>query len=306
MLRRHRGQRLVVVANEDGYSRSDDIRVPGRRRRRALRLLPRRREGRVRLLDDDRAAAGLGARLRRRASRASSPTSAASRERRADPPPLRELRRRVDPGLPLHPAGRRPVPRRRHDSRRAGGAVAAVVLVRLRRVHAAPRLARLRGRGAERPRLERLRQALPSLDDVEKRLDSVGRSRLAPRVARRAARDRRRPPGRLRPLVRRLHGARRPRFPTRALGGGARMRRHLEPPHLPREHVGVPPRGARARVRLALRPRAARQPLAVEPARRDPRAALHRARPQRPARARERVGGDPRASSSNAACAASS
>ncbi len=44
---------------------------------------------------------------------------------------------------------------------------------------------------------------------------------------------------------------------------------------------------------LALLSRAARAPVPVEPARRDPRAALHRARPQRPTRSGERVGGDP-------------
>ena len=49
--------------------------------------------------------------------------------RRAVAPPLRELRRRVDPRLPLRAGGRRAVPGRRHRPRRAREPVAAVVLV---------------------------------------------------------------------------------------------------------------------------------------------------------------------------------
>ena len=163
--RRERGRLLA----ERGHP------VPGRRRRGALRLLARtgrrsrsasrrRREphqvwvhdlesGESRKLTDlGRVEGGVEPALHR----------------------VRELRRRVDPGLPLH-------------SRQGDGPFPVVVTIhggpeaqwqpwysaRLRRVHAAPRLARLRGRGAERPRLERLREALRALDDVEKRLDSV-------------------------------------------------------------------------------------------------------------------------------------
>ena len=67
--------------------------------------------------------------------------------------------------------------------------------------------------------------------------------------------------------------------------------------HVPREHVAVPPRGARAGVRLArARPRVPRGALADHARRRDPRAALHPARRERPARAGVRVGGDRRCS----------
>ena len=235
-------------------------RVPGRRRRGALRLLAGRREGRVWLLDDERAARRCGCTTSRPASRrAGSPSPGRSRRRRADAPPLRELRRRVDPRLPLRPAGRGPFPVVVTIHGGPEGAMAAVVLAGFGALTQHPRLARLRGRGAERPRLERLRQALPEPRRRGEAPRLRRRSRLAARVARRAAGDRRLAPGRLRPLVRRLHGARGARVPARAVGCGPRVRRDLEPPHLPREHVGVPARRARARVRLALRPRPPRR-----------------------------------------------
>ena len=95
------------------------------------------------------------------------------------------------------------------------------------------------------------------LDDVEKRLDSVrDLASLHEWLSKRGPTIDGVTRGRLRPLVRRLHGARRARIPARALGGGHRVRRHLEPGHVPREHVAVPARRARARVRLArARPR---------------------------------------------------
>ena len=77
---------------------------------------------------------------------------------------------------------------------------------------------RLRGRGAERARLDRVRQALRA---SRRRREAAGlgpRPRGAARVARRPAGDRRLAGGAVRPLVRRLHGARRPRVPTRAVG----------------------------------------------------------------------------------------
>ena len=110
------------------------------------------------------------------------------RRRRARAPPLRELRRRGDPGLPLPAGGRRAVPGRRHRARRPRGAVAAVVLAALRRVHAVPRRARLRRRGAERPRLERLREALQT--STTSRCGST-RSRISPRCTRGSRRGRR-------------------------------------------------------------------------------------------------------------------
>ena len=143
--RRRAGRRLLVVANEDGYSRltcSTPRRsaprrgaAAGRRRRRPLRLLAGRVAARVRVLDADRAARRSTSTTSTRASRGSSPSprDVERRARRADAAPLRELRRRVDSGLPLRAGGRRPVPGRRHGARRPGGAVAAVVLVELRR-----------------------------------------------------------------------------------------------------------------------------------------------------------------------------
>ena len=131
------------------------------RRRRALRLLARRVAARVRLLDDGRAAPGPcpRARLGRACAEADRPRPGRGR-RRAGAAPLRELRRRVDPGLPVRAGGGGAVPGRRHGPRRARVAVAAVVLAGLRRADAVPRLARLRRRGPERARLDRLRQAL--------------------------------------------------------------------------------------------------------------------------------------------------
>ena len=122
------------------------------------------------------------------------------------------------------------------------------------------------------------------LDDVEKRLDSV--ADLASLHEWLAAR----PEidgvacGRLRALLRRVHGPGRARVPAGALGGGDRVRRHLQPPHLPREHVGIPACRARARVRVARRDRellerlspwsrldAIKAPLFIEHGRNDPR-----------------------------------
>src|SRR5205823_13664418 len=110
---------------------------------------------------------------------------------------------------------------RRDGARRPGGTVAAVVRTVVRTADAAPRLAWVRGGRAERPRLDRLRQALRTARRHPKAARLGSRPRLATRVAERAPRDRRLARGRLRPLLRRPHGARRPRVPARALGCGA-------------------------------------------------------------------------------------
>ena len=215
--------------------------------------------------------------------------------RRADAASLRELRRRVGAGVPVRAGGDGAVPGRRHRARRPRVAVAAVVRSELCAADAVPRLSRLRRCRAERARLERLRQALRA-SRRHREAARLGRgSRGAARLARSPPDDRRRASGRLRTLVRRLHGARRARAAARALGGGHRVRRHLESRDLPREHVALPASRARARVRVArARSRVPDRGVTDDAHRRDPRAALHPARPQRPARAGVRVRAHPR------------
>ena len=118
------------------------------------------------------------------------------------------------------------------------------------------------------------------LDDVEKRLDSVRDLASLHEWLVGAAGDRRLARRGVRALVRRLHGARRARVPAGALGGGHRVRGHLEPPSRSSRTRRVPaPRGPRAGVRAARDdPSPARAPVAVERTGRDQGAALHRAR----------------------------
>src|SRR5207248_2163321 len=80
--------------------------------------------------------------------------------RPAEPAPLRELRRRIGAGVPLRAGGRRAVPGRRYRARWTGVAMAAMVRAELRTADAVPRGARIRGRCAQRPWLDRLWEAL--------------------------------------------------------------------------------------------------------------------------------------------------
>src|SRR5262249_58176043 len=88
----------------------------------------------------------------------------------------------------------------------------------LRTADAAPRVARVRRRGTERARLERLRQALPGARRRREAARLGAGPRRAARVAQRASDDRRLACSRLRALVWRLHGAGGARLPTRAGG----------------------------------------------------------------------------------------
>ena len=84
-------------------------------------------------------------------------------------------------------------------------------------------------------------------------------------------------------VLRRLHGARRGRLLTRAVGGRRRHRRDLRSRHVSAEHLRLPACPPRARVRvLAARPRLPRGGIADAPRRPDPRAAVRDPRPQRP------------------------
>ena len=226
--RRERGRLLDAGAARSGDGRAARAgAAAGPRRRRASGVLGRRLAARVRPLAADRAARRV--RLRPRRARADAaddePARRRSRDaRRAGAAPVRELRRRVDSRVPLRAGRRRAVPGRRHGARRPGVAVAAVVLAELRAADAVPRLARLRGRGAERARLDGVRQALRASRRRAAATRLGARSRVAARVARRASGDRRVARGALRPLVRRLHGARRPRVPARSCGPPASRR----------------------------------------------------------------------------------
>ena len=211
--------RLVVVANEDGYSRSDDLPFPGDGVADHFVFSP----------DGTKVAFGFSTttepqqvwlpRLRRRASRAGSrprprrggvePTSTASRASTAS-----------RSGLPLRRRRRRPVP---------------VVVT----IHGGPERSGCRG---TRPASARSRSTSSRAATRSRRRTSAARSgygkRFRASTTWRSASTRSRPrslhawlAGRpeidgdrqcLRPLVRRLHGPRRPSFPTRAMGGGAR------------------------------------------------------------------------------------
>ena len=129
--------------------------------------------------------------------------------------------------------------------------MAPVVRAELRAADAVPRLARLRGRRAERARLDRVRQAVRA----PRRRRAAARLGARPRVAARLARARgRRSTARARSSTAARTAATwcSPRSRSSPSSGRpASRRRHLEPRHVPREHVAVPPRRARARVRLA-------------------------------------------------------
>ena len=221
-----------MLANEDGYSRLE-LRDPQTLELREEVPLPGRgvvaqpvfsKDGSLLAFGfarADRAVRRLSLRPRRARADAADGEPARRRSgdaRRAGAAPLRELRRRVDSGVPVRAGGGGTVSGRRLRARRPGVAGAAGV----RAADAAPRVTRLRGRGAERARLDRVRQALRA---SRRRREAAGlgaRPRGAARVARRPAGDRRLAGGAVRPLVRRLHGARRPRVPARPVGGGDR------------------------------------------------------------------------------------
>src|SRR3989440_8005578 len=96
----------------------------------------------------------------------------------------------------------------------------AVVARELHTARAASRVARLRGRGAERARLDWIREAVRA----SRRHRLAARLRARPRgaapLARGATGDRRLARSALRALLRRLHGAGRTRVPATAVGGG--------------------------------------------------------------------------------------
>ena len=195
-------------------------------------------------------------RLRLGASRRGSPTSDGSSGTSSRAAPLRELRRRVDPRLPLPAGGRRAVPRRRDGARRAGGAVAALVLASYAPFTQYLVVARLCGRGAERARLDRLREAVRA----SRRRARCASTRCA--ISRRCTAGSRR--GRRSTARARCStGARTAAtwcsaalaFQPELWAAGIELRRHLEPRHVPREHVAVPAGRARAGVRLALHDR---------------------------------------------------
>src|SRR5439155_313024 len=82
--------------------------------------------------------------------------------------------------------------------------------------------------------VDRLRETLRASRRCTSPARLGSRPRVAPRLARHATADRCVARRSLRPLVRRLHGARRARVPARTLGGRDRMRGHLELRHVPR------------------------------------------------------------------------
>ena len=257
-VRRTMSGRSVLVGIERGRllearaSRPGDARAArggaaaAARGRRAAAVLQRRLDARVRILVADRTVRRL--RLRSRLARADAADDEPARgrhriARRARAAPLRELRRRVDSRVPLPARRRRPVSRRRDGARRAGGAVASLVPHELRTAHAAPAPARLRGRDAERARLDGVRQAVRASRRRAPAARLRARPRLAARLARSAAGHRRLARGALRALVRRLHGARGPRVPAGALGRRHRDGRHLEPRDVLGKHVRLSSRG---------------------------------------------------------------
>ena len=295
------GRSFVVHANVDGASRLTlhdpttlaelrELELPDVGRRRRDPPLRGRPLARVRVL---LALAGPGRRSASTSRAAGPPRRSTETPVRVPPDELRGpvaasvrlVRRRVDPLPPLRARGRAAVAGRRRGARRPRVAAAADLDAR----DPVPRRARLRRRAAERARLDGLRQALraPRRRTASPRLgaghdDAARRARPRPAHRRRSGRA-------LRRLLRRLHGARGARLRAGALGGGHRRRRDLPPRHLPPQHVRVPPRPPRARVRLArARPRLPDGGLAADARRPDGGAAPADPRRERPARPAER------------------
>ncbi len=164
------GRHLLVEANEDGYSRVE-LRDPETLELRARVPLPGRgvaqpfvfsRDGRFLAYHFDITAepgdvwlydteSGETARLTRSADEESARVDAGTAAA-----PLRLVRRRVDPGLPLQPRPSRSGARDRQHPRRSGGPGPADLECSERVLG----LARVRGSGAERARLHRIRQAV--------------------------------------------------------------------------------------------------------------------------------------------------
>ncbi len=149
-----------IVANEDGYSRSEDLPFPGNGVAEHLVFSP----------DASRVAFGFSTTTEPSqvwvhdfASGESRKLTDLGRVEDGVEPSLHRFASFDGESIPVFlfvPEGDGPFPVVVTIHGGPESAVAAVVLVGLRRVHAVPRLARLRGRGAERPRLERLREAV--------------------------------------------------------------------------------------------------------------------------------------------------
>src|SRR5205085_2087021 len=239
----------------------------------------------------------LGVRLqpaRATACHAAAACAFAERIAQADATSLFVLRRRGRSGLPLDARGRRPVPGRRDGARWARVAVSSGVSAELHAAHATSRFAWLRSRRTERPRLEWLRETLRAPRRRAAAFGLCPRPGGASRLAWSAPRARRVTRRALRALLRWVHGARGARVPAGALGGGNRDGGHLELRHVPGEHRALAARGPRARVRDAgARSRLPDRRVPYHTRRADPRAALHPARRQRPARTARRDATDP-------------